>query len=78
VKALVELGLHSVLAEKKRASAFRLRKTSFRGNGLQPGAKDADWERLRSLVLRGPGRRSREIGRLAQAQDASLARVLVR
>lgn len=59
VKALVELGLRRVIAEKKSAGAFRLRKASFRGNGLQPGAKDAGWARLRSLACEGQGRRSR-------------------
>lgn len=47
VKALVEQGLRRVIAEKKSAGgAFRLRKASFRGKGLQPGAKDAGWETL--------------------------------
>lgn len=55
VRALVELGLRRVIAEKKSAGAFRLRKASFRGKGLQPGAKDAGWERLRSLAYEGRG-----------------------
>jgi hypothetical protein len=39
LRALVELGLRQVI-EKKRSVAFRLRKASFRGKGLQPAAKE--------------------------------------
>ena len=55
VKALVELGLRRVIAEKKNAGTFRLRKASFRGGGLQPGVKDASWDRLRELGYEGRG-----------------------
>jgi hypothetical protein len=55
VKALVELGLRRVIAEKKRTGAFRLRRASFRGDGLQPGAKNAGWERIRDLAYEGRG-----------------------
>jgi hypothetical protein len=55
VKALVELGLRRVIAEKKRTGAFRLRQASFRGDGLQPGAKNAGWERIRDLAYEGRG-----------------------
>ena len=55
VKALVELGLRRVIAEKKRAGPFRLRKASFKGKGLQPGVKNAGWDRLRELAYEGRG-----------------------
>jgi hypothetical protein len=55
VKALVELGLRRVIAEKKSATVFRLRKASFKGDGLQPGVKDAAWDRLRELAYEGRG-----------------------
>lgn len=55
VRALVEQGLRRVLAEKKRAGAFRLRKATFRGQGLQPGVKDASWDHLRELAYEGRG-----------------------
>ena len=32
----MEEGLRKIVAERKRAKAFRLRKASFRGKGLQP------------------------------------------
>jgi hypothetical protein len=57
LKALVERGLRSVISEheKEAAAPFRLRKASFRGKGLQPGARDADWERLREMAYEGRG-----------------------
>lgn len=55
VRALVELGLRRLIAEKKSAGPFRLRKASFKGKGLQPGVKDASWERLRELAYEGRG-----------------------
>ncbi|MGQ0651982.1 MAG: type II toxin-antitoxin system VapB family antitoxin [Betaproteobacteria bacterium] len=55
VKALVELGLRRVIAERKAAAPFRLRKASFKGGGLQPGVRDATWEQLRELAYEGRG-----------------------
>ncbi len=54
-KALVELGLRRVIAEKKRIGSFRLRKASFKGKGLQPGVENAGWDRLRDLAYEGRG-----------------------
>jgi len=36
LRALVEEGLRWILKERKKARAFRLRKASFKGEGLQP------------------------------------------
>jgi hypothetical protein len=55
VKALVELGLRRVIAERKSAAPFRLRSASFKGDGLQPGVRDATWEQLRELSYEGRG-----------------------
>ena len=55
LKALVELGLRRIITEKKSGGAFRLRKASFKGRGLQPAAKEAGWERLRALAYEGRG-----------------------
>jgi hypothetical protein len=55
VRALVEQGLRHVLAERKQARAFRLRKATFKGEGLQPGVADATWERIRDLAYEGHG-----------------------
>ena len=55
LRALVERGLQRVLAETKQAKPFRLRKASFRGEGLQPAARDANWEELRERAYEGRG-----------------------
>ena len=55
VRALIERGLRRVLAERKRDRTFRLRKATFRGEGLQPGVADATWERIRDLVYESHG-----------------------
>jgi len=50
LRALVEQGLRRILVEKKRKSAFRLRKASFGGRGLQPELRSAGWDQLRDLA----------------------------
>lgn len=55
LRALVEQGLRQVVADKKQASKFRLRKASFKGSGLRPDLDDAGWERLRDLAYEGRG-----------------------
>jgi hypothetical protein len=55
LRALVEQGLRQVVAEKKRKPTFRLRKASFKGDGLRPELQDAGWDRLRDLVYEGRG-----------------------
>ena len=56
LRALVELGLRQVIETRKRGGAFRLRKASFRGQGLQPAAKDLTWEQMRELAYGERGR----------------------
>lgn len=55
VRAFVEQGLRRVVAERKSRGVFRLRKASFKGKGVQPGAKDATWERIRENIYQGRG-----------------------
>ena len=56
LRALVEQGLRQVVgAKKRRRPAFRLRKASFKGRGLQPELADAGWDRLRDLAYEGRG-----------------------
>ncbi|MBZ5562167.1 MAG: type II toxin-antitoxin system VapB family antitoxin [Acidobacteriia bacterium] len=55
VKALVEEGLRRVTAERKRAKPFKLRKVSFRGEGLQPGMAGASWQQIRDAAYEGRG-----------------------
>jgi hypothetical protein len=54
LRALVERGLHRVLAESKRPP-FRMRDGRFKGNGLQPEVRDASWEQLRAMIYEGRG-----------------------
>lgn len=55
VRALIEEGLRGVLKQRRRGSAFRLRAAAFRGQGVQPGVREGDWEQLRALVYRERG-----------------------
>lgn len=55
VRALVELGLRRIIAEKKRTAEFRLRSASFKGNGLKPEVHGASWERIRELAYEEHG-----------------------
>jgi hypothetical protein len=55
LKTLVELGLRHVIAEKKAAGDFKLRRASFKGTGLQPAARQAGWEGLRARAYEGYG-----------------------
>jgi hypothetical protein len=55
VRALVEEGLRQIVAERKRAKAFKLRKASFRGKGLQPQMAGAEWQQIRDTIYEGRG-----------------------
>lgn len=55
LRALVEQGLRQVVAEKKRKPTFRLRKASFKGDGLRSELEDAGWDRLRDFVYERRG-----------------------
>jgi succinylarginine dihydrolase len=56
LRALIELGLRQVIETRGRGGVYRLRKASFRGNGLQPAAKDLTWEQTRELAYGECGR----------------------
>jgi len=58
VKALVEHGLRAVLSEqgKRRRTPFRIRKASFKGDGLRPEAAALGWGRLQELAYEDRGR----------------------
>jgi hypothetical protein len=55
LRALVETGLRQVVADSKKRRRFRLRDASFKGRGLRPELRDADWDRLRDLIYQGRG-----------------------
>ena len=55
VRALIEEGLRHVVKERKAGPGFRLRKSTFRGQGLRPEIGEGSWERLRDLAYEGRG-----------------------
>jgi len=55
LKALVEQGLRLIVSERKRRNGFRLRKATFKGQGLQPHLSGASWEQIRELRYEGRG-----------------------
>lgn len=55
LRALIEEGLRRILKRRQRRGDFRLRRASFRGNGLQPGVRAGGWERVRDLVYKRRG-----------------------
>jgi hypothetical protein len=52
LKALLEQGLRTVLAQRSQqpGNRFRLRDASVAGNGLTPQFRDAGWERIRDAA----------------------------
>jgi hypothetical protein len=55
LRALLIEGLRQEIAERKRPGPFRLRKATFRGDGLQAGTAGVSWERIREMTYDGRG-----------------------
>lgn len=55
LKALVEEGLRRIISDRKKRGGFRLRKATFKGNGIQSHLADASWDRIRELSYEGRG-----------------------
>ena len=55
MRSLVEAGLRQVLSDRSKRGAFRLRRATFRGKGLQPGLEGASWDRIRDAIYEGHG-----------------------
>jgi hypothetical protein len=55
VKAMIEEGLRRIIDDRKRKKTFRLRKVTFKGNGLQPDIAGASWEKIREISYEGRG-----------------------
>lgn len=55
VKALITEGLRRLLAERGSGKAFKLRKATFKGKGLQPDVAEGAWEKIRDLVYEDRG-----------------------
>jgi hypothetical protein len=55
LQALVERGLRQVVAETKTQTAFKLRRATFKGNGLRPDLRGATWEDIREISYENRG-----------------------
>ena len=55
LRELVEEGLRQVLEEREQRASFRLRRATFRGQGLQPDVAAGSWQHLRDLAYEGRG-----------------------
>jgi hypothetical protein len=55
LRELVEDGLRRVLEERERRVTFRLRRASFRGQGLQPDVAAGSWEDLCDFAYKDRG-----------------------
>jgi hypothetical protein len=55
LRALVERGLHRIIADTPQRGAFKLRRASFKGDGLSDEFRDATWERVRDGAYQGRG-----------------------
>ena len=55
LRALMERGLHRMVAESNNSTPFKLRRASFKGRGLQPEFRDAGWEGLRQAAYQDRG-----------------------
>jgi Arc/MetJ family transcription regulator len=55
LRTLVEHGLRHELKQRQSPLSFRLRKASFKGEGLQTAAKGLTWDQIRELAYSGRG-----------------------
>jgi Arc/MetJ family transcription regulator len=57
LKAVVEAALREFLraGQTPQQQPFKLRKCTFKGEGLQPGLDWHDWEKMRALIYEGRG-----------------------
>ena len=50
VRSLIEQGLRRAVAGRGRSGEFRLRRATFKGEGLSPEARHLGWDRLREIA----------------------------
>ena len=55
LRTLVERGLSLVVRETRKPASFKLRRAAYKGHGLQPEFRDADWEKLSGAAYEGHG-----------------------
>ena len=58
VRQLVEAGLRTVLQQRSSSpSSFALRNAAFKGQGLQAGVTEGNWDERRGQIYEGRGGR---------------------
>jgi hypothetical protein len=55
LRQLVEEGLQLVLRSRRQSGRFRLRRASFRGEGLAPDLREGSWDSIRDRAYEGHG-----------------------
>ncbi len=55
LRSLVEQGLREIISRQKSDQKFKLRKASFRGNGLQNEFHGESWQKIRAAAYEGHG-----------------------
>jgi Arc/MetJ family transcription regulator len=55
LRQLVEEGLRRTIRDDASGRAFKLRKASFRGRGLQVPLSEGQWDRIRELAYEDRG-----------------------
>jgi hypothetical protein len=55
MKAIIEEGLRRIVSERKRRSHFKLRRVTFKGDGLQPLLAGTSWGQILQLSYEGRG-----------------------
>lgn len=52
LREIVEEALRRQLSADSSSGAFRLKRHTFKGKGLQPGIMEGDWETVRDMIYR--------------------------
>lgn len=55
VRALIIEGLRRLLQDRRKSRPFKLRKATFKGQGLAPQIAEGAWEPIRDLTYEGRG-----------------------
>lgn len=55
LRALVEESLRETLCRHTAAGTFKMRRAAFKGKGLQPEFRGAQWDSIRSAAYDGHG-----------------------
>jgi hypothetical protein len=55
LRTLVERGLSLVVREGKKPASFKLRRAAYKGHGVQPEFRNADWDKINDAAYEGRG-----------------------